>query len=363
MAINDKNITADYPHNNTRIAATSVVTPTYSVTQPQAEAFLKKYYSDKLSRKSLKVMHKVFSHPSVLHRHLAVDAIENLVDEHPDIRIARFTKWAVELASQAIVKALAQAKRDASDVTGLVVNTCTGYICPGISTYLIERLGLSERIRAHDLVGSGCGGALPNLQMCSDMLDGHGDGVVLSVSVEICSATFQMADDLSLIVSNAIFADGASASVLWRRPAGLTLIAASSRYDTCAREDIRYVYKNGQLHNQLSISLPAVASKAVATVVNDLLESAGLETRDISHWAFHPGGEKVINAIRDELRLPESHIKATRNVLAKYGNMSSPTVYFVLQEILNNGGMKTGDWCVMVTFGAGLCAHALLLRA
>jgi predicted naringenin-chalcone synthase len=95
----------------------------------------------------------------------------------------------------------------------------------------------------------------------------------------------------------------------------------------------------------------------------DLLNPRGLKVEDIKHWAFHPGGEKVINAIRDELRLPESHIKATRNVLAKYGNMSSPTVYFVLQEILNNGGMKTGDWCVMVAFGAGLCAHALLLRA
>ncbi len=363
MAINDKNMPVDYPCRNARIAATSVVTPAYSVTQPQAEAFLKKHYSDKLSRKSLKVMHKVFSHPSVLRRHLAVDTIENLVDEHPDVRIARFTKWAVELASQAILKTLAQVKRDVSDVTGLVVNTCTGYICPGISTYLIERLGLSERIRAHDLVGSGCGGAIPNLQMCSDMLDGHGDGVLLSVSVEICSATFQMADDLSLIVSNAIFADGASASILWRRPTGLELIASFSHYDTCAREDIRYVYKNGQLHNQLSISLPAVASKAVATVVNDLLESAGLGTGDISHWAFHPGGEKVINAVRDALHLPESHIKATRDVLAKYGNMSSPTVYFVLQEILNNGGMKTGDWCVMVAFGAGLCAHAILLRA
>src|SRR3989337_2102719 len=316
MAINDKNITADYPHNNTRIAATSVVTPTYSVTQPQAEAFLKKYYSDKLSRKSLKVMHKVFSHPSVLHRHLAVDAIENLVDEHPDIRIARFTKWTVELASQALVKALAQAKLEVSDVTGLVVNTCTGYICPGISTYLIERLGLSERIRAHDLVGSGCGGAIPNLQICSDMLDGHGDGVVLSVSVEICSATFQMADDLSLIVSNALFGDGASASVLWHRPEGLALVDSASRYDPKSRDHIRYIYKNGQLHNQLSVSLPEIAGKTVARVVTDLLNPSGLKVEDIKRWAFHPGGEKVINAVREEIGLSEAQLQAPSNVLA-----------------------------------------------
>ena len=349
-------------NENVHIASIATATPPYAINQAQAEAFLVKHYSDKLSQKSLAIMHKIFAHPSVQNRHLAVDNLECLVNEHPDSRIAHFIHWAVDLSSQAIIKALTQAGLTVDDVSGLVVNTCTGYICPGISTYLIEKLGFSEKIRAHDLVGSGCGGAIPNLQTCKDMLHGTGDGVVVSVSVEICSATFQMADDMSLIISNALFGDGASASVLWHRPEGLAMVASASRYDPKSRDHIRYIYKNGQLHNQLSVFLPEIAGKTVAKVVHDLLKPRGLRVEDIKHWAFHPGGEKVINAVRDEMGLSEAQLQATRDILAEYGNMSSPTAFFVLQRILDKG-LVPGDWCVMVAFGAGLCAHAFLLRA
>lgn len=364
MTANKENsVSSNSREETVRIASVAVATPPYRVRQTQAEAFLLKHYSNTLSSKSLAVMRRVFAHPSVSYRHLAVEDIECLVNEHPDSRIARFTHWSVDLSSQAIVQALTQAGMTIDAVSGLVVNTCTGYICPGISTYIIEKLGLSDQIRAHDLVGSGCGGAVPNLQMCEDMLKASGDGVVVSVSVEICSATFQMEDDLSLIVSNAIFADGAAASVLWRRPEGLTLVNSGSRYKPRHRDDIRYVYRNGQLHNQLSVSLPEIASKTVAKVVTDLLKPRGLRTEDIKHWVFHPGGEKIINAIRDEIGLSETHLQATRDVLARYGNMSSPTVWFVLRAIMDKGVVASGDWCVMVAFGAGLCAHAYLLKA
>ncbi|MBI5307415.1 MAG: type III polyketide synthase [Planctomycetes bacterium] len=361
MTNNNTNSSINATKEKVYIASTSVALPPYSVNQSQAEAFLVKYYSNKLSKRSLAILHKVFAHPGVSRRHLAIENIECLISEDPDSRIARFTQWAVDLSARAIVNALSQAGLTVNEVSGLVVNTCTGYICPGISTYLIERLGFSERIRAHDLVGSGCGGAIPNLQMSKDIVNGQGDGVVVSVSVEICSATFQMADDMSLIISNAIFADGAAASVLRHRPEGLELVASANQYNPKNRDDIRYVYKNGQLHNQLSTSLPEIASKTVAMVVTDLLKSNGLQIEDIRHWAFHPGGEKVINAVRDELGLREEQMQVTRNILARYGNMSSPTVFFVIHEILKKG-VAPGDWCVMAAFGAGLCAHAFLLR-
>ena len=343
------------------IASIAVATPPYVVKQSEALAFLTNHYSKILGPRNLSKMNKIFAHPSVLKRHIAVDDIENLVNENPDMRISRFTHWAVELSAKAINNALVQAGLTLDEVSGLVVNTCTGYICPGISTYLLEKIGLSDRIRIHDLVGSGCGGSVPNFQVCRDMLSGNKEGVVVSVSVEICSATFQMADDLSLIVSNAIFADGAAATVLWNRPGVLKLVNSVSRCDTQHREDIRYIYKNGQLHNQLSLQLPETASRAVAGVVMDLLTSRGLTLEDIKHWAFHPGGEKVINAVRDELGLSESQLRTTRDILARYGNMSSPTVLFVLREILNNG-ISSGDWCVIVAFGAGMSVHGFLLK-
>jgi len=242
-----------------------------------------------------------------------------------------------------------------------LVNTCTGYICPGISTYLIEKLGLSRSIRTYDLVGSGCGGAIPNLQVAEALLKGGGGGVVVSASVEICSATLQMDNDISLILSNALFGDGAAAAVLWEKPEGLEMVASAGRYVPEQRDTIRYIHKNGQLYNQLSLKLPQLVNKAAAAVVADVLKSHSLVVKDIKHWAVHTGGEKIINAVRDEIGIPEERLSATRKVLSEYGNMSSPTVWFVLDELLQQG-IAPNEWCVMLAFGAGLSAHAFLFR-
>jgi predicted naringenin-chalcone synthase len=307
------------------------------------------------------LMHALFAHPSIKKRGFAIGNVEDLVDEDLDQRVARFTHWSQELSAQAINKALAQAGLGTDDVAGLVVNTCTGYICPGIATYLIERLDLPRSVRVYDLVGSGCGGAIPNLEISESLVNKKKDGVVLSVSVEICTATFQMEDELSLLLSNTLFSDGAAAAVLWTKPEGYELVASARRYVPEQRESIRYVHKNGQLYNQLSTKLPDMVRKAAAQVVADVLVPRSLKAADIKHWALHSGGEKIINAVRDELGLSEEQVHATRSVLSEYGNMSSPTVWFVLQE-LERRGVAPGEWCIMVAFGAGLSAHAYLLR-
>jgi predicted naringenin-chalcone synthase len=349
------------PYGGAFIGAVAVAVPPYVATQAEAEAFFTKNYSGRLSARYLSAMRAVLSHPSIAQRHFAITNPEVLVTEDPDSRIRRFTDSAVDLSAQAVRKALADAGLTTGAVSALVVNTCTGYVCPGISTYLIERLGLPGHVNAYDLVGSGCGGAIPNLKIAGSQLAGTDDGVVLSVSVEICSATFQMGNDLSLVLSNALFSDGAAAAVVRRRPEGLELIASASRYYPEHRELIRYVHKDGQLHNKISTSLPGIVRKAVAEVISDLLQPRGLKIEDIRHWALHTGGGKIINGIRDELGLPESLLGPTRAILSRYGNMSSPTVWFVLREILD-AGIDTGDWCVMIAFGAGMSAHTYLLR-
>jgi predicted naringenin-chalcone synthase len=347
--------------DNMHIASIATVVPPYNVDQTFAGEFIKEHFGSRLNARSLGLVRTIFSQPSIKKRHFAFDDPKCIVDESPDQRIARFTEKSIELSSQAISRALDQAGVSVRDVTCLVVNTCTGYICPGISTYLIERLGLSRSLRVYDMVGSGCGGAIPNLQVAESMLKTNGGGVAVSASVEICSSTFQMGNDLSLILSNALFGDGAAAAVLWNKPVGFELVASAGRFVPEQRDTIRFVHKEGQLHNQLSLKLPDLVKKAAAAVVADVLSSQGLKTGDIKHWALHTGGEKIINAVRDEIGIPEERLRATRKVLSEYGNMSSPTVWFVLKEIIQNG-ITAGEWCVMVAYGAGLSAHAVLLR-
>ncbi len=343
------------------IASLATATPPSTFSQSYAKEVLSRRFADILTHRSLAILRMLFDHPSIKQRHYAHDDPERIPDETPDDRIARFTRWAIDLSAEAATKALALAGLDVSSVSGLVVNTCTGYICPGISTYLIERMGLRRTTPVFDLVGSGCGGAIPNLQVASALLSGIEDGVVVSISVEICSATFQIGNDLSLLVSNSLFGDGAAAAVIWRRPSGLELVASSSYYAPEHRESIRYVHKNGQLYNQLSMQLPNLVKVAAAEVVDALLTPRKLRTGDIAHWAIHTGGEKILNAVRDKLGLEESQLKASRNVLENYGNMSSPTALYVLDEIMGNG-LKADELCMMVAFGAGLSAHALLLQ-
>jgi predicted naringenin-chalcone synthase len=348
-------------NNSAYIASFACVAPPHSTEQAISAELVRIRHADNLSARSLGLIRATFSHPSIQRRHFAVDGDPaGIMDESPDQKIERFTEKSIELSSQAVTRALDLAGVDIGDVTGLVVNTCTGYICPGISTYLIERFGLSRNIRVYDLVGSGCGGAIPNLQVAESLLKTNG-GVVVSVAVEICSSVFQMGNDLSLILSNALFGDGAAAAVLMSEPAGFALVASTGRYVPEQRDAIRFVHRQGQLHNQLSTKLPDLVKKAAAGVVADLLSARGLQLGDIRHWAFHTGGEKIINAVRDEIGIPEEQLRATRTVLAEYGNMSSPTVWFVLEEILRNG-ISAGEWCVMVAYGAGLSAHACLLR-
>ena len=348
------------PGGNVYVASIATAVPTFSVGQRSAAELVKKYYGDKLTPRSIALIRATFSHPGIQKRHFAVEDPTCIMTDSDDQRIERFTKKSIDLSVQAVLKALEQAGLTPGDVTGLVINTCTGYICPGISTYLMERLGLARNTRVYDLVGSGCGGAIPNLQVAEAMVKANG-GVVVSVAVEICSAVFQMDNDLSLILSNALFGDGAAAVVLSNRPQGFEMISSAGRYVPEQRESIRFIHKQGQLHNQLSTDLPDFVRKAAAGVVEDLLSAQSLNVSDIDHWALHTGGEKIINAVRDEIGIPEKQMQATREILSQYGNMSSPTVWFVLNEILTNG-IQPGEWCVMVAYGAGLSAHACLLR-
>ena len=342
------------------LASIACVVPPYSADQRFSGELMKKLFAQKLTQRSLGLIRATFSHPSIQKRHFALDDPASVIDESPDQRIARFTEKSVQLAAQAVTKALDAAGLRPREVTALVVNTCTGYICPGISTYLMERLGLPRTTRVYDLVGSGCGGALPNLQLAQSLVQSQG-GIVVSVSVEVCSTVFQMGDDLSLILSNALFADGAAAAVLWDQAQGFELVHSAGFYAPEHRDDIRFVHKGGQLHNQLSTDLPDLVKMAAGQVVADLLGAQGLRTGDITHWAFHTGGEKIINAVADAIGVSEEQLQATRYILANYGNMSSPTVWFVLEEILR-GGISSGELCVMVAYGAGLSAHACLLR-
>jgi predicted naringenin-chalcone synthase len=342
------------------LSSPALAVPACVMSQAEVLAFLEEHYAAMLAPRHRAYLKRLLTNPGIRTRYFALPTPETLLGETQDQRIGRFAENAVALAGRAVEGALARAGVRGQEVAALVVNTCTGYLCPGLSSYLIEKLELGEQVRAFDLVGSGCGGALPNLQLAS-ALAREGGGPVVSVAVEICSATFQMGDEPGLLLSNALFGDGAAATVVDRRPAGWQLVAAGSRQLPRLREAIRYIHRNGQLTNQLSPELPALIGEAVPPLVEDLLREQGLSRAAIRHWALHTGGARILDLLRDRFELSEAQLHPARAVLAEYGNLSSPTVLFVLDAITGNG-VESGDLCLMLAFGAGFSAHALLLR-
>lgn len=344
-----------------RIVSIGTSVPPFVVTQDEAFKILEGHYKGTVKASSLALAKKVFAHPSVQHRHFGTNDPGELFGEDPDRRVDRFTTWAARLSCESSRTALEAAGMGARDITAIAVNTCTGYICPGISTYVIEELGLKPDIPAYDLVGAGCGGALPNIKLCRSLLKEKSGNAVLSVSVEICSAAFQMGDDISLIISNAIFGDGAAACVLTGSGPGLVLLDYAVIHCPQYRDDIRFVYRQGQLHNQLTSGLPKIAGNVVAELVEGLLKRNNLSLKDVRQWALHAGGENVINSVKTGLGLSEEQVKWARAVLSEYGNMSSPSALFALKKIME-GAIAPEEIGIIIAFGAGMSAYAMLFK-
>ncbi|MBN2038349.1 MAG: hypothetical protein JW768_16530, partial [Chitinispirillaceae bacterium] len=188
-----------------------------------------------------------------------------------------------------------------------------------------------------------------------------GGRAVLSIAVEICSATYQMENDPSLLVSNAIFGDGAAAAIVCREPGGLAIEGSAARFEPRFRDEVRFIHKNGELHNRLSIQLPKIMRDIAPSFIRTFLADTGRSVAAIDHWALHPGGERILSGIAEELNLDEAACAVSRSVLREFGNLSSPSVLFALERIMENGIAK-GDLCCAVAYGAGLSLHALLLR-
>ncbi|MDD5686879.1 MAG: 3-oxoacyl-[acyl-carrier-protein] synthase III C-terminal domain-containing protein [Elusimicrobia bacterium] len=348
--------------DNMFLAGIGTAVPEFCLEQDKAFKIIEDNYSETIKPSTLKLTKKIFSHPSVAKRHFAFSDANQFLSENQDTRIDRFTAQSVELAAHAAEEALKRAKVNKKDLAAVVVNTCTGYICPGISSYLIERMGLRKDIMFYDLVGAGCAGAIPNIRLCRDIAKSNGDSPVLGVSVEISSCDFRMDDNIGIIVSNAIFADGAASYIVRNKPSGFEILDFESACLPKFREDIRFIYKEGSLYNKLSLRLPEIVGKSIAEFLEGFFAKHSLKIKDIDYWAVHPGGENILLSIEDSIAIDKKKLQYTREILKNYGNMSSPTVIFVLDNIIQNNTIKENGIVILLAFGAGFQIQAALLK-
>jgi alkylresorcinol/alkylpyrone synthase len=318
-----------------------------------------------LTSRSRAILRKVLTgNNGIETRRLALDSLHEVFETGPDVLHARFARHAPALAAQAAERALAEVGTAREEIDALIVSTCTGYLCPGLTSYVSERLGLRTDAQLLDMVGQGCGAALPNLRTGEALLASGRCGRVLSVCVEICSAAFYIDNDPGVLVSACLFGDGAGAAVLsseanpgtrkieWKQ--SRTMLGAKDR------DLLRFEQKNGMLRNILSAEVPPLAARYAEEVLNATLRDAGIGRERVTGWIWHAGGRDVLMALQARLDLSAENVRWSAAVLRDYGNISSPCVYFVLREALAEKA-PGGVWW-MSSFGAGFSCHGALLE-
>jgi len=297
-------------------------------------------------------------------RWLALDSLAEGFTIDPDTLEQRFLVHAPALAAASAERALADAALAPADIGAVVVSTCTGYLCPGLSSYVAERLGLRADVQAFDLVGQGCAAALPNLQLCRSMLASGACEHVLSICVEVSSAAMYLDDDPGVLISACLFGDGAGAVILSREapPAGRRIewIDGASLLEPAQRKALMFERREGLLRNILTRAVPTMAAEYAHRILGTVLTRAGLRAGDISAWIMHPGGRDVLLALERRFECRASDLRYSAAALREFGNLSSASVYFVLAAALRDEA--PGGWWWLSSFGAGFSCHGALLQ-
>ena len=297
-------------------------------------------------------------------RHLALESLDEAFELDPDVLYRRYFAHAPDLATRAARKALDDAGATAGEIDALVISTCTGYLCPGLTSYVSERLGLRSDALLLDLVGQGCGAALPNLRTAEALLAAQRCGRVLSVCVEVCSAALYIDDDPGVLISACLFGDGAAAAVTAPSPKqdarSVRWTGAATVADPQARETLRMEQRGGLLRNILSRTVPQAAAEHASALLAGELQKRKLAMDDIRAWIWHAGGKTVLERLRALTGLGEDATRRSADILGRFGNLSSPFVFFVLAETLRD--RAPGGWWWMSSFGAGFSCHGALLE-
>lgn len=278
-------------------------------------------------------------------------------------RLSEFMQFAPDIACEASRKALERSSTSPSSVTHIVTASCTGFASPGIDHMIIDRLGLPRETRRTNVGFMGCHAALNAIRVARAFAMSDPDAVVLVCCIELCSVHFQAGESRDAMMANALFADGSAATVISSGDLddadGLELIACASQYLPDSTDAMTWTVTDHGFQMTLDSSVPDRLESAVGGWVRSWLAEHDLTVPEIGAWAIHPGGPQIISAVRDALEIDEALCAPSRAILAEHGNMSSPTILYVLDRLFRSDEPR--PW-VALAFGPGLSAEGLLIR-
>lgn len=311
---------------------------------------------------------QIFMNSDIEYRHVYFDINSFNGIETTDELHERYRRGAIEIGRQAIEACSRAAGFDVGDVDFIAAVSCTGYLCPGLSSIFIKELGMRNNVQRADLLGMGCAGAMPGLQRAYDFVKAYPNKKALVITVEICSACYYIDDSLETVVGNAICGDGAAAVVVGMSAEAThpKIIGFETYLEPSYIHTVGFEQREGKLRIILSKDIRDAAGGLAKTLIEKMFASYHLSKDEITHWILHSGGRKVIDSVQREIGLTDEQVRHSKCVLKNFGNMSSPTVLFVLNEVMHQmhgtASPQPGDLGIMVAMGPGLAIEGALLK-
>jgi alkylresorcinol/alkylpyrone synthase len=277
---------------------------------------------------------------------------------------AEYQEKAIELGLQVAERALAQAGMEPKDVDLLATVSCTGVMIPSVDAHIATIMGFRPNVRRLPITELGCAAGAAGLAHTWEYINAFPDRTALLVSVEIPTLTFQRKDaSQANLISAVLFGDGAAGIVVTGREApGPRILASECFLFPNSQSAMGFDLRDTGFHIVLSKDVPEIIRERVKELALGFLARQGLRQEDISAYLLHPGGQKLLSYMQAELGLSRADTEVSWDILRRYGNLSSASVLFILNEWLVQKEMPSGSYGLLMAFGPGFTAEMLLIQ-
>ena len=344
------------------IAGTATSVPPHLLTRELVKDRIKDVFS--LDGLRLAAIRSVIDNSQIDQRH-SVFPVDYIVEPRSLARInAEYREKAVELGVEVTSRALLQAEMSPQDVDMIITVSCTGVMIPSLDAYIAQELGFRPDVRRLPITELGCAAGAAGLARAWEYLTAFPGRTALLVAVELPTLTFQRKDfSQANLISAVLFGDGAAGVVITGREAsGPRIIASESFLFPDSLDAMGFDLRDSGFHIVLSKDVPQLIREKVRGLADDFLARNGLKRGDVSAFLLHPGGQKLLSFMEAELELTRADTEISWDVLRRYGNLSSASVLFILQQWMARREMPPESFGLLMAFGPGFTAEMILLQ-
>jgi alkylresorcinol/alkylpyrone synthase len=317
-----------------------------------------------LSGRRLEAILEVIDNSKV-HRRYSIFPVDYLIEPRPLAQTTReYREHGILLARRVAQDALDRAGMTPEDVDLIVTVSCTGVMIPSVDAYLAQQMGFRPNVRRLPITELGCAAGAAGLSRAWEYVLAYPGATVLLIATELPTLTFQRKDfSQANLISAVLFGDGAAAAVITgRESAGPAILASESYLFPDSLEAMGFDLRDTGFHIVLAKEVPQLIRDRIGGLVDDFLARHALTRKQMKAWLLHPGGQKLLAYMEQELGICRCQVQPSWDVLRDYGNLSSASVLFVLKEWLERQQMNSGDRGLLAAFGPGFSAEMLLLQ-